>query len=457
MTTLDDHAAVEVTARAGSRPRRRPIVAEVTGAALAGVGAGLLVHSGLGLSGVGIPVIVGYIVFIGVIALAEYLTSSPRPVAVVDLTTEEAVEALGPAPVPAEPVRVLRIAEAEDAPRKRPPITFDQVIEFSAAALGGAAVAELLRIFLRMDSLVGLAIWWYVAFIAIYFVLARDRADAETALDRVVTVFVWSVGMLVASVLLWMVIFVIAKGLPRLAWSFFTDDLSEVGPLSPGGGAKHAIIGTLEQVGIATVAVVPIGIMTAVYLNEVRGRLTFPVRFIVDAMSGLPSIVAGLLIFSIFVDQFGYSGFAGSLALAVLMLPTMTRASYEILRTVPDGLREGALALGAPQWRLVHRVVLPTAIAGLVTAALLAVARAIGETAPLLLTAFGSDSTNVNPFHGPQSALPLFVWKLILLPNETQKQRAWTGALILITIVFILFVSARIISSRGQRKLEGSR
>jgi phosphate transport system permease protein len=174
-------------------------------------------------------------------------------------------------------------------------------------------------------------------------------------------------------------------------------------------------------------------------------------------MSGLPSIVAGLLVFTVSVSGHGYSGFAGAIALAILMLPTMTRASEEILRTVPDTLREGALALGAPQWRLVQRVVLPTAIAGLLTAVLLSVARAIGETAPMLLTAFGADATNTNPTHAPQSDLPLFVYKLMFLPNATQKSRAFTGALILVALVFILFVSARLITSRATRKLGRSR
>jgi len=194
-----------------------------------------------------------------------------------------------------------------------------------------------------------------------------------------------------------------------------------------------------------------------VYLHEVNGRMAPPIRFIVDAMAGLPSIVAGLFIFTIFVSSHGYSGLAAAGALAVLMLPTMTRASEEILRTVPDGLREGALALGAPQWRLVQRVVLPTALAGLMTAALLAIARAVGETAPMLLTAFGADNTNKNVLKGPQEDLPLFVWKLIREPYSTQWQRAWTGALILVLMIFIVFTAARMIAARGQRKLRGAR
>jgi phosphate transport system permease protein len=159
------------------------------------------------------------------------------------------------------------------------------------------------------------------------------------------------------------------------------------------------------------------------------------------------------LIFTIVVQQHGFSGVAGALALAVLMLPVVTRTSEEILRTVPDSLREGSLALGAPRWRLVQRVVLPTALTGLVTAVILGIARAIGETAPMLLTAFGSDSTVTRPNDGPQDDLPLFVWKLIRQPVDAQVQRAWTGALVLVMLVFALFVLARVIAGRSERRL----
>jgi phosphate transport system permease protein len=290
-----------------------------------------------------------------------------------------------------------------------------------------------------------------------YALLVRDRSDAETAIDRVMTVAIWGTGAAVTAVLAWMMAYLVIKGLPQLRPGFFTTDLSKVGPLNPGGGAKHAIIGTFEQVGIATVIVVPIAILTAIYLNEIQGRLAVPVRLVVDAMSGLPSIVAGLLVFTVWIEGHGYSGIAGSAALVVLMLPTVTRTSEEILRTIPDPLREGALALGAPQWRLILQVVIPTALAGLMTAVILGIARAIGETAPMLLTAFGNDSTNLNPLKGPQDDLPLFVWKLILLPDARQQQRAWTGALVLVLFVLVLFLIARLIASRSQRKLKGRR
>jgi phosphate transport system permease protein len=188
-----------------------------------------------------------------------------------------------------------------------------------------------------------------------------------------------------------------------------------------------------------------------------KGRLSKPVRYITDALSGLPSIVAGLLVFTIWVNGRGYSGLAAALALIVLMIPTVTRTAEEILRTIPDSLREASLALGAPQWRVVMSVVIPTALSGLVTAVILGVARAVGETAPMLLTALGSDNTNTNPFHGPQSDLPLFVWKLIRVPNKTQNDRAWAGMLVLVILVIILFVTARLIAGRGMKKLGRAR
>jgi phosphate transport system permease protein len=343
-----------------------------------------------------------------------------------------------------------------DRPVKRRTIRGSDVAEGIVAGIAGFAVAELVRVVIKMQSTVGFALWWYAAFLLVYFLLVRDRSNTEAAIDRLVSVVVWSIGFAVAAVLIWMVAFVIAKGLPRFSWSFFKEDLRTVGPLSPGGGAKHAIIGTLEQVAIATIIVVPIAILTAVYLHEINGRLAKPIRFITDALSGLPSIVAGLLIFTVWVQSHGYSGIAGSFALAVLMLPTVTRASEEILRTVPDTLREGSLALGAPRWRLVQKVVLPTALTGLVTAVILGIARAIGETAPMLLTAFGNDATVTSPNDGPQGDLPLMVWKLIRQPVDLQQQRAWTAALVLVMLVFVLFVAARILAGRNERRLRRS-
>ncbi len=244
--------------------------------------------------------------------------------------------------------------------------------------------------------------------------------------------------------------------LPVINTEFFTSDIAEVGPLDEGGGIYHALIGTLEQITIATVISVPIAILTAIYLHEIKGRLAVPVRFIVDAMSGLPSIVAGLIVFTVWVNTGrGFSGASAGVALAIIMIPIVTRTAEEILRTIDDGLRESALALGAPQWRSVVQVVLPTARAGLITASILGVARAIGETAPVLLTAFGSAVTNYNPFSAPQADLPLFIWGLLREPNEAQIARAWSAAVVLLLLVLVLFITARVIGERGARKRTG--
>jgi phosphate transport system permease protein len=265
-------------------------------------------------------------------------------------------------------------------------------------------------------------------------------------------------GMVAVAVLVWMVGYVVVKGVGVLNAEFFTSDLGSVGPLDEGGGLLHALVGTVEQIAIATVIAVPIAILTAVYLHEIKGRLSVPVRFVVDAMSGLPSIVAGLIVFTVWVNEGnGFSGAAAGVALSIMMIPIVTRTAEEILRTIDDGLRESALALGAPQWRSVVQVVLPTARSGLITASILGVARAIGETAPVLLTAFGNSSMNWNPFVGPQSNLPLFIWQLLREPNEAQVARAWGGALVLMLLVLVLFVIARAIGARGDRLRGGKR
>lgn len=435
---LHPGADADVDAIAGA-PRRGPRRGAPTdGVALV---AATIVAVGVALLAVGQPPILLVAATAGAFIATRRLgraVTVRRRAAVVDLTTHEA---------PMVPTTVL------DAPIRPNRITGTDVVEMALAAAVAFAIAEIVRIVVHIQSTMSLGIWWYGAFLALLFVLVRERLPMTGAIDRVMTVVIWSVGALVSAALVWMLVFVTGKGISKLSRSFLTEDLAKVGPLTPGGGAQHAIVGTFVQVGLATAIVVPIAVLTAVYLNEIKGVLARPVRFIVDAMSGLPSIVAGLLVFTVWVDGRGYSGIAATMALIVLMLPTVTRASEEILRTVADALREGALALGAPRWRVAQRIVLPTARAGLVTAVLLGVARAVGETAPMLLTAFGSDRTVVSPVNGPQSDLPLFVWKLIRQPNETQNARAWTGALVLVMLVLVLFTTARFVTNRGQRKL----
>jgi phosphate transport system permease protein len=227
----------------------------------------------------------------------------------------------------------------------------------------------------------------------------------------------------------------------------------------PGGGAYHAIIGTLEQVGLATLMAVPLGVLGAIYLVEYgRGRFAGTVRFFVDVMTGVPSIVAGLFVLSFWVlivspwvnhGQPRFSGFAAALALSVLMLPTIVRSTEEMLRLVPGPLREGAYALGVPQWKTIVKVVLPTALPGIVTGVMLAVARAAGETAPVLLVAGGAAAINFDPFTGNQSALALFVYQQAGDASKYAPARAWTAALTLVAIVLILTVAAKMLARRS--------
>lgn len=304
-----------------------------------------------------------------------------------------------------------------------------------------------------LHGVLGFFVVWYLLLLPIYLLVVRERHGSLVARDRVMTVLLVTGGLVTVIPLASIVIYTTARGLESLRPTFFTTTLEGTGPLDPAtsGGALHSIIGTLEQVGIAIVLSVPLGVSTAVYLNEIGGRLSKVVRFVIDAMSGLPSIVAGLFIYAVWVSVFGFSGFAAALALAVLMLPTITRTTEEMLRLVPDGLREASLALGAPLWRTVLRVVLPTARPGIVTAVILGTARAVGETAPVLLTSFGYKLLNPNPFSGPQDNLPLFVYFPIRSSVDAEVARAWSGAFVLIALVLVLFVLARIIGARQGR------
>ncbi|HEX9530724.1 MAG TPA: phosphate ABC transporter permease PstA [Acidimicrobiales bacterium] len=246
--------------------------------------------------------------------------------------------------------------------------------------------------------------------------------------------------------------YTLAKGGKALDGHFLTHSMRGVGPLEASGGEYHAVIGTLEQVLVASVISIPLGLLTAIFVVEYgRGRMALLVRFFVDVMTGVPSIVAGLFVFAFWVIGLhkGFSGFAAGMALAVLMLPVVARASEEMLRLVPKELRDASYALGIPKWRTITSVVLPAASAGITTGVILAVARVTGETAPLLLTAFGFDSVRTGVFRGPQSALPLYVFSQASSAFDVAVHRAWAGALTLILIVLVLSVVARIVTRRN--------
>ncbi|HEX8631592.1 MAG TPA: ABC transporter permease subunit, partial [Catenuloplanes sp.] len=276
------------------------------------------------------------------------------------------------------------------------------------AAVGAAAAALSLTalIFTQLapfDGVVGFVVVAYLAFLGFYAVLVSLDEDGPAVRDRLVGAVVHSLGFLLLTALVLVVVYTLVRGWSALTHlNFFTSDVSEAGPTAPltQGGVLHAIIGTLEQISLALLMTVPLAVVCAVFLNEIRGRFAQFVRTIVEAMTALPSIVAGLFVYATWILALHHdrSGFGAALAISVMMLPIIIRAGDVVIRLVPGNLREAALALGASQWRTVWHVVLPTARSGLTTAVILGTARGIGETSPVLLTAGVAKSVNVNPF-----------------------------------------------------------
>ncbi|MEW2548996.1 phosphate ABC transporter permease PstA [Streptomyces sp. NPDC047002] len=297
-----------------------------------------------------------------------------------------------------------------------------------------------------------------VLFIASNYVVTRIADGRRQAKDRVATSLVYACFILAVVPLVSLVETTVAKGAKVLDGTFLSHSMSGVLGTEPGGGVYHAIIGTLEQVGIATVIAVPIGVFTAIYLVEYgKGSLARAITFFVDVMTGIPSIVAGLFILSfwILILGFGFSGFAGSLALTILMMPIVVRSTEEMLKLVPNELREASYALGVPKWRTITSIVIPTSIGGIITGIVLAVARIAGETAPVLLLVFGSQVINNDPFNGPQSSLPFYIYEQYNLGNTASYDRAWAAALVLIILVMILNLIARGIARWKAPKTSG--
>jgi len=308
-----------------------------------------------------------------------------------------------------------------------------------------------------LSGALGFVVVWAVLFIFCYWLVNRQLFTKQVAIDRFIASIVSLGAFLMVLPLILLTIFVITRGWALLSPHVFTSTQQGVSILSKSqtAGVAHAIVGTLEQVGLAALIGVPAAILTAIFINEIGGRFTRVTRVVVTAMSGTPAIVAGIFIYAIWIQAFhqGYSGFAGGLALAVLLLPTVTRGTEEVLKVVHQDLREASIALAAPEWRTVWSVVLPTARSGLVTAILLGIAVSIGETAPLLMTVFGNKVMNANPFSGPQAALPLMAFQQIKLPLQSEINLGYTAALVLFILVFTIFILARLLS--GGRKRGG--
>ena len=266
--------------------------------------------------------------------------------------------------------------------------------------------------------------------------------------DRAMTILLSALMVAIGGLLAWILLYVALKGLNALSWEFLTDT-PPGNPSDAGGGFYNGIIGSFIIVGLATAAAVPVGIACAIYLNQYAGRLAAVVRLVVDVMLGIPTIVTGAFVYAIWVINFGFSGYAGAFSLALVMVPLIVRATEEMLRLVPRDVREASLALGVTQSRTIVSVLLPTALAGIITGVMLAVARAMGETAPLLLTALGNDLfVETNPSNR-MSTLSMQIFTGATGGFTNAQDRAWAGALTLIFIVLALTIIARLVARRS--------
>jgi phosphate transport system permease protein len=352
------------------------------------------------------------------------------------------------------------------------PESLDPTVALKARRLNPAVVwvvaaAALVASFVLFDLLKALGggtvlviVGFWLLFLLFLGITATVVEGGRAARNRVASSAIYSALVLALLPLVSIVALLISRGVERLDADFFTHSMARITAFDAGGGIYHAIIGTLEQVGIATLITVPLGILGAIYIVEYgRGKLAAAIRFFVDVMTGIPSIVAGLFILAFWVllvarlwNKTGvtYSGFAASLALSVLMLPTVTRSTEEMLRLVPAALREGSYALGVPKWKTILRIVIPTALPGIVTGVMLAVARATGETAPVLLVAGGFNSINTNPFSGPQESLALYIYQQAKDSSPYAPARTWAAALTLVAFVLLLTVAAKLLARRNK-------
>lgn len=331
------------------------------------------------------------------------------------------------------------------------------------AVLGALAAALsltwlLFRWLLPFDGVVGFVVMAYGFFLLLYALLVSFDESGPAVVDRIAAAVVRSMGLLMVAILAVVVVYALVEGRKALVHlNFFTQDMELAGPLEPlsVGGALHAAAGTLIMIVLALVITVPLGLLCAVFLNEVPGAFARFVRTIVEAMTALPSIVAGLFIYATVILGIGMdqSGLAASLALSVMMLPIIIRAADVVIRLVPGTLREAAYAMGTSRWRTAWHVVLPTCRSGLTTSVILGTARGIGETSPVLLTAGFTSEMNLDPLSGPMVSLPLATFEFVKSPEPTMVSRGFGTASLLMLMVLMLFVAARVLGGRGPGQL----
>ncbi|MFG2129174.1 phosphate ABC transporter permease PstA [Streptomyces sp. NPDC048751] len=353
-------------------------------------------------------------------------------------------------------------ADRDDIPevrRNTSSVHTSDLLALAGAAIGSLSFTALLYVWIApFDSLLGFVVLAYLLFLGLYAVLVSFDEGGVAVRDKVAAVVWQSLAVLLLAALVMVVTYTLWRGRSALVHlNFFTEDMSRTGPLQPlsEGGVAHAIVGTLEQITISLAITVPLGLACAVFLSEVPGRYARFVRTIVEAMTALPSIVAGLFIYATVILVLGVdkSGFAAALALGVMMLPIVIRAADVVIRLVPGSLREASYALGASRLRTVWTVVLPTARSGLTTAVILGTARGIGETSPVLLTSGVNAGLNADPLSGPQISLPLATFDLVRSPQPAYIARGFGTAALLMALVLLLFVLARVIGGRGPGEL----
>ncbi|GAA2345514.1 phosphate ABC transporter permease PstA [Dactylosporangium salmoneum] len=336
-----------------------------------------------------------------------------------------------------------------DKPRDLHSRTIDDRASVIGAACGSLGLSWLVYTqVLLLSGFTGFLITWYVVFVLIYAAVTAVGNPWPVVKDRIASAMLHAGAALVGLCLALTVIYTALRGAPALPHvDFYTKDMSGVpgdAPLDQ-GGILHALVGSLIEVAIAIVVSLPLGIVTAVYMTEVGGRLSRIVRTMVEAMTAVPDILAGLFIYTTLIVAFNFpkSGFAAGLAISVTMVPIIARAADVVLRVVPGGLREAGLALGASQVQVVFRVVLPTALPGLATALILAVARGIGETAPVLLTSGASTFLNWDPFHYTMNSLPLYIFTAVRSGQPDYITRGFGAAIVLLVLVLVLFAVTR--------------
>jgi phosphate transport system permease protein len=350
------------------------------------------------------------------------------------------------------------LTEEPDRPR---PLDRPRLIERrtrdDALSLAGSAAGSLAFTWLTFTKILGwsgplgFVVVWFVLFLVLYTAVSAWNHPRTEVIDRLAAAVVTAGAVVVGFALATTVVYTVVKGIDALVHlNFYTDDMAGVRPTDElgEGGILHAMIGSFVMVGIATLVALPLGIGTALYITEVGSRGGRWVRAVVEAMIGLPDVLAGLFVYVILIINLGAerSGFAAAMALAIMMTPIIARSSEVQLRVVPGGLREAGLALGATRWRTVKGIVVPTAKAGLATALILGLARAVGETAPVLITSGATTFTNVNPMSEPMNSLPLFILFAVRSPEPLFQIRGFGAAVVLLGIVLALFVFTRLLT-----------